>query len=162
MTTAIRDSYAALDSALIGRSGQGVYVGIDKTSLPHRADVIIPRDEFLAAVAAELDVIVINRSDLPEVSLHTAHGRGLLGHTTSAQVADFDYGNQGHTEPVPVGYSPNELIALGIALKENPPVDEAQVDALAKVLADVGPSTEGLARRLVAAGVRAPQAGDDQ
>lgn len=101
---------------------------------------------------AARDAIIIPRADLPEV---------CIGH----EAVDFVYGEKGHTEPIPEGMSADELIALGLELKATPPVDEAQVDALAQHLyaATNDPNdidVPDVARRLVTAGVRAPQAGD--
>lgn len=120
------------------------------------SEVTVDRAEFLAAVATELDVIVIDKTTLPET--HVGDGK-----------VDFIYGEQGHVEPIPQGIDADELIALGLALKAHPPIDEAQVDALARGIQSeaavtgvviLDDTSRNIARRLVAAGVRAPQAGD--
>lgn len=105
----------------------------------------VPRDEFLDAVARELDVIIIDRADLPPVEeqndvLQAGH---IFLHRK----------DQPGRDP---GEQARAWLALAEHLEHNPPVDEAQVDALAKVIRDQGEYLDEsvLARRLVAAGVR--------
>ena len=117
----------------------------------------VDRAEFLDAVARELDVIVIPRSALPEVWVE--NGRAYAGREANELYSSPVDGN--------LNWSGNyalAVLAVHEHIKANPPVDEAQVDALAKVIRDQGEYLDEsvLARRLVAAGVRAPQAGDNQ
>lgn len=106
------------------------------------------------------DAIVIPRDELPEV---TPRSDG-----SALRVIETGHGPLSIADPH-IGadtYRRRALAALAIAehLDQNPPVDEAQVGALAKAIRDQGEYLDEtvLARRLVAAGVRAPQAGDDQ
>ena len=107
------------------------------------------RSEFLAAVAAELDVIVIPRADLPKVTEVADEDEGVsyrteLGHTYTA---GFDH----RAEAI-------RRLAVAEYLDAHPPaplVDEAEVDALAWLLAsDVLLTTNqaysDVARRLLA------------
>lgn len=75
------------------------------------------RADFLTAVAAECGVIVIERAELPEVSLTSngeAWSRGRRGHTAKGSRADA------------LAY-----LALAEYLDAHPPIDEALVDDLA-------------------------------
>jgi len=106
----------------------------------------VDRAEFLAAAAKELDVViaVTDKGSLPRITVRGGE-------------AAFDYGQEGHTEPLPEGISPDEMIALGLHLKAHPPVDEAAASRMADALAiaDIGmDATERmiLARRLLATG----------
>lgn len=100
------------------------------------------------------DAIVIERSELPEVR---EHGGGLT------------------TDPGPHGVTTNYMdaerlrhealryVALAEHLREHPPVDEAQVAALTSLIRgeqntrEVIDAAPWIARRLVQAGVRAPE-----
>ena len=120
----------------------------------------VPRDEFLDAVARELDVIIIDRADLPPVEeqndvLQAGH---IFLHRKDRPGRD-------------PGEQARAWLALAEHLEQNPPIDEAQVGALWNLMAQHHDDArnqvdEGygraLARRLVAAGVRAPEAGDNQ
>ena len=118
--------------------------------------ILTHRAEFLAAIATELDVIVIDRDDLPEVVPHPRLPKTFTvggGEHTTHSAHDAEYARERG-----IGY-----LAIAEHFDKHPPLDEAAVDALVEVC-----MTEGVAdphrtaRRLVAAGVRAPQAGDDQ
>lgn len=140
MTTTIRSKYDN-EEAQIARRRDGVAL-----TLRSAHSVILPRAEFIEAVAAELDVIVIPRADLPEVTVSPADGRiqarGAILHNGSATGGDA------------LGW-----LAINEHLDAHPPVDEADVEALADAIASVGipgnahssPSTV-LARRLLATG----------
>lgn len=100
----------------------------------------VDRAEFLAAVAAELDVIVIPRSDLPEVTTDDTGQPYLYGTPYYGTAADHRADALYH-------------LALAEHLDAHPPVDEAQVDALADLAAQFyGRGPTELARRLVATG----------
>lgn len=114
--------------------------------------VHVPRADFLAAVAAECGVIIVDRAELPETAI-----------AADSQHVDFSYGEMGHVEPIPVGIDADELIALGLALRASraaPPADEAQVEAVSSALEDAthdwdtNQQRDDLARRLVERGVR--------
>lgn len=120
----------------------------------------VDRDDFLRAVADELDVIIIPRSDLPDVT----DRYGLLTAINGTQSDSATTSN----EPDQLRRKALNLLALAEHLEQNPPIDEAAVDALADLIASVGIDTNSsspstvLAERLVRAGVRAPEAGDNQ
>lgn len=107
----------------------------------------VPRADFLAAVEAELGVIVIDRAELPEVA---ADGDGLRAGNVKAvgwQTADD------------ARHDALGLLAISEHLRANPPIDEAQVEAMAAVvgalpatLFDPTTSAPEVARRLIATG----------
>src|SRR5690606_2240131 len=114
----------------------------------------VDRAEFLAAVATELDVIVIPRTNLPEVVL-TERG-GLVAQTDTEIAAGIDPAADWTADDA-------RLQALGwLAIAEhlgpNPPGVEAQAAALARLIAAETNGTHiaatALARRLIRAGVR--------
>lgn len=110
------------------------------------------RTAFLAAVATELDVIVILRTDLPKVT-EDKYGDGLV-------VSGDDFG------PYTPNLNPAELrvaalrqIAIAEHLEQHPPVDQAQVNALATLLDGIDSDLDqgiddapAYARRLLATG----------
>lgn len=102
------------------------------------------RAAFLAAVAAECGVIIIDRDDLPEVTEQNGQHYAGGAHRSFGDAAQ---------------YRQYALGALAIAeyLDANPPVDEADVEALARDLAvaagyESDAVDRNIARRLVAAG----------
>jgi len=111
-------------------------------SLDYEADVILR--EF----------IVIPRTDLPKVT----HQGGIV---TARDLSLTD-----RNDPKRLRDEALDALAIAEHLERHPPVNEAQVDALADALGRVGPvkltdlDRQTLARRLVQAGVRAPEAGD--
>src|SRR5690625_972569 len=108
----------------------------------------VDRAEFLAAVANELDVIVIPRSDLPEVTSTYAGGlraiHGPTGSEATIRVGDSAANIRGLA-----------LCYLAIAEHRENAVDEAQVNALARLVAAETNGTHiaatALARRLIQA-----------
>jgi hypothetical protein len=111
----------------------------------------VPRADFLAAVASELDAIVIERAELPKVEPVGARGR-LSVEGGSLVLVDGDT-----TE------STREIALRWLAgaeyLREHPPVDEAQVRAITTALRAEGNFPEGvdlrpMAESLYRAGVR--------
>lgn len=140
-----------LISALV-RAGVDVLVTLNG----ERTGANVPVPEFLAAVQSELnvrlvpaDAIVIERSELPavevddelEVFFSTGGKYGMRGGSPHAHMQHA-----------------LEHLALAEHLAANPSVDEAQVDALARALADVGGTSwahyTDQARALVVRGVR--------
>ena len=114
----------------------------------------VDRAEFLAAVATELDVIVIPRTNLPEVVL-TERG-GLVAQTDTEIAAGIDPAADWTADDArlqALGW-----LAIAEHLEHNPPGDEAQVNALARLIAAETNGTHiaatALARRLIRAGVR--------
>lgn len=112
----------------------------------------VDRAEFLAAVANELDVVVTPRADLPKIE---DDGSGDVIVIPGDRPASVLPSTPGATE-----YRRRAHIALAIAehLDKNPPIDEAQVNALARLVAAETNGTHiaatALARRLIQAGVR--------
>ncbi|WP_152203602.1 hypothetical protein [Georgenia thermotolerans] len=127
MTTTIRgalvpDSY----STTIDGSRADIRVTFKTPTVPS-ATTILDRDELLAAVAAELGVIIINRADLPEVVINgdevkASSGPGYVATSVGWETAEKLRG---------VAYG---WLAIAEYLDAHPPVDEAQVDALAELL----------------------------
>lgn len=116
--------------------------------------VWINRADFLKAVADELDVIVVERSELPEV---TRDGDEWLASHAKATGTWMD--DKIATADALRGRAA-ECLALAEYLDANPPVDEAQVEAWTRILTDVemdhpdGPTPSTIARRLVEKGIR--------
>lgn len=102
------------------------------------------------------DAIVIERGDLPEVTVER----------TSSGVPYYrlpgDYGFGGTEKPEWYEEHARNYLALAEHLRTNPPVDEAQVEALAALIrakydestASRYPTEDALARHLVARGAR--------
>lgn len=113
----------------------------------YRADAWLPRADFLAAIEAELDVIIIEKADLPEV---------ILDADVSGHVAAGPYAGNPRRDGVDHRVWAMAHLALAEHLAAHLPVDEAQVEALADLLEqeDRGarPLNEDLARRLLATG----------
>jgi len=140
-------------------------VGIETTVPGGRREIIraIPRADFLAAVATECnvrivpaDAIVIERGELPETRVGT-YGEAICQGWTRA----------GHANTETVRSEARALLAIAEHLDAHPPIDEAQVKALARLIADhvdpaslvgsgerVSTTSADLARGLVLAGVR--------
>lgn len=96
------------------------------------------------------DAIVIERGDLPEVFADKS--------VVAGPVAGAPYDNPDLLTRKALGY-----LALAEYLRANPPVDEAQVEALTQIVSEIGgpslgggstPHADTFARRLVARGVR--------
>src|SRR5690625_675761 len=87
----------------------------------------VPRDEILDAVATELDVIVIPRTDLPAVEA-AEHGDGSL-YYVGGQLADTF-----SQTPEKLRHTGRRFLALAEHLEQNPPIDEAAVDALTALI----------------------------
>lgn len=113
----------------------------------------VRRADFLAAVAAECDVIVIDRATLPEVIVdgdmrQLVHAGYVERHNTASPVEEREAALM--------------HLALAEYLDAHPPVDEAQVEALAGLLVqhfsgrvyDANETAAKAARTLVSRGVR--------
>src|SRR5690606_21341085 len=126
-------------------TGNTVTVRASDGLLAGKAEV--DRAEFLAAVRDELDVIIIDRADLPPVeeqndALQAGH---IFLHRKDRPGRD-------------PGEQARAWLALDEYLERHPPIDEAQVNALARLVAaetnDTHIAATALARRLIQAGVR--------
>ena len=116
------------------------------------------------ATAAEImrDFIVIPRSDLPEVTKTDAHDQPARDHYVHHRDTGQAKIMRGKSAEKHRRWAAEHL-ALAEHLEAHPPIDEAAVYALGLVcIAEGVADPHRTARRLVAAGVRAPQAGDDQ
>ena len=133
--------------------GDGALVRIFPSGGPERQRDVY-RADFLAAVESECGVTVIENATLPEVKrLSKEITVGETYRVTGQEFATFSA-----TRAKEVGL---RLLALARHLNAHPPVDEAQVEALATSFAEVAESDGGckdgwdatiIARRLVAAG----------
>lgn len=111
-----------------------------------------PTDDLMAAVAAECDVIVIPRTDLPEVKRASRGDRsfsvGDPNGATTHSAATAEYARERG-----MGY-----LAIAEYLDAHPPVDEAQVERIAGLIngveIDNHDEARRFARRLYANGVR--------
>lgn len=108
----------------------------------------LDRAEFLAAVATELNVLVIPRTDLPKVKRLYGVTYAVGGDESTHSAATAEYARERA-----IGY-----LAVAEYLDAHPPIDQAQVAALATLLRDTGARPNGadtipIARRLVQAGV---------
>lgn len=98
------------------------------------------------------NAIVIERSELPEVRPDSFDVLTVDGERLNPRI-----GNAAHRQIA------LRFLAVSEYLREHPPVDEAQVNALTKALIDAemdhpdGPVPAVVAWRLVQAGVRAPE-----
>jgi len=123
--------------------------------------VTVDRAEFLRAVETELNVIVINRADLPTV-IDSRDEKELLAGPIALHLEGDEFANPDGCRKVAAAY-----LALAEHLEAHPPVDEAQVDALTVAIESAvdrdGVSLQeshprALAHYLVQAGVRPPKA----
>lgn len=105
------------------------------------------RIEFTKAVETELNAIVIDRADLPEVK----HAEGLDYYTDNAGWKRFDESSADYNRRLALHH-----LALAEYLDAHPPVDPAVVRALALDIGelDEAESADGLAHRLAVAGWR--------
>jgi len=132
--------------------GVGVWVTTENPGTNADIAIRVDRAEFLAAVAAELDVIVIPRADLPKV---TGYAKD---HREGREFVTFEDG----LRRVETNDNMRRLALAYLAAEEyaekHPPVDEAEVSTLADLLigADMdgeeGPTPTTVARRLLATG----------
>lgn len=150
MTTAIRDAAGKGRSWIIRDADTHVSItGSTSDGTIDRAS-LVDRAEFLAAVADELDVIVTPKADLPQIE---DDGSGDLRVIPGDRPASVLPSTPGATE-----YRRRALVSLALAEHLENAVDEAQVNALARLVAAETNGTHipatALARRLIQAGVR--------
>ena len=126
--------------------------GGDDLVNPHVADLLRAVSEAFDVKVVPDDAIVIEAKRVPAV-LHRPDGMYEVG-----EVVFDGSATAGHYERRAM-----EHLAIAEHLRANPPVDEAEVQRLTKVLCDVemdhpdGPVPHVIARRLYLAGVRAPE-----
>lgn len=145
----IEPSSSARDSLWIGVRGE-----------TRTAGTSVPRADFLDAIRTELDVIVIQRSELPEVEASGRHAWPI--ETRPPSPYDDAFNSVGATGPncpngKPEWHRGRALAHLALAehLDAHPPVDEAQVEALAGLMKQLDyMRPETYARELVQRGVR--------
>ena len=134
--------------------GDDRYVGVETTDVHDSYGITraVRIPDFLAAVEAECDVIIVRRADLPEVK-------------PGGQDYYYADGNLHEIEP---GDAAEQIratalgwLAIAEYLKAHPPVDEAQVEALTSAIdkarikaqrADIDAQVGDIARTLVADG----------
>lgn len=155
MTTQVRNSLYPSNSVQLERlgtsdSGVGILVSTSKGT----KFVAVSRAEFLAAVAAELDAVIIPREELPEVGTHRTGGLHAGAYSAHA----FDDAETLHRRAL-------AYLAMAKHLEGLSPVEAEQVKALAELIDSTerhhGPvSAEHLAVVLARAGVRV--GGDDK
>ena len=117
-----------------GLMGDVVTVTLTNTDGQYPEGRTIPRADLLAAVATECEVIVIDRADLPEV---TADGCSRLEAYNTHEGVNFGPPTVIERGRVVAGALRGQALArLALAehLDAHPPVDEAQVEALAAVM----------------------------
>lgn len=110
--------------------------------------LVASKDDVVAAVEKELDATVILHSDLPD--LHPEAAKAILLNEHGFSGTADDARQHAYT-----------LLAVANYIEKNPPVDEAQVEALTRLVANAGLSTDDnsaaarrMARALVKQGVR--------
>src|SRR5690625_3561848 len=147
VTTSIRDTAGTGRFWIIRDADTHVSVTVSTSDGTIARASLVARAEFLAAVRDELDVIIIDRADLPPVEeqndvLQAGH---IFLHRKDRPGRD-------------PGEQARAWLALAEHLEHNPPIDEAQVNALARLVAaetnDTHIPATALARRLIQAGVR--------
>lgn len=141
MSTKIKDTYPHYGPhELIGDSGNVIF-GAERVSHGQHLSVTanVPRAEFLAAVAVECGVVIIDRTDLPVVKATEFEAK--------VEVAEGHQGDwkvtPGETPAAAVRKDAVALLALAEYLDANPPVDEAQVEALAALLWEYAQNPSG-------------------
>lgn len=131
------------------------YLGVSSDS--DTLGIHVERADFLAAASSELGVVIIDKADLPEV----VWSEGMERWETIPDERGI-HAERGD-DPDWFEARAQEYQAMAIHLRANPPVDEAQVSALAEIVraatdtpadAYIGAdlTAEGIARRLVATG----------
>lgn len=126
----------------LGNPGE-VYVGMD----PEESGYFIPRADFLAAVAKECAVIVVDRAEWPEVTGDCVNGYKVRRLRVSGQA--YRNGDDARENA-------RNILALAEYLDAHPPVDEAQVEALTADICAIEANGQQfastIARRLVEQG----------
>lgn len=160
MSTEIKDTRCETDWLRIFpvRSGDEPEVSVTaRDSDPGAtAETIVSRADFLAAVATECDVIVIDRATLPEVTEKHVRGGTVLV-LTNGDGTEWSVGSTPAHMAARVDEAYRNLALVEYA-KAHPLVDEAQVETLAEVmravqnLNSIPEVTRDFARRLLATG----------
>lgn len=88
------------------------------------AGINVPRADLLAAISSELGVLIIDKADLPAVAGYNAT-HDMVGVMALSKGSD----------PAALRREAFRYLAYAEHLERNPPVDEAQVDALAATIA---------------------------
>ena len=120
----IRDVTVRTNKHLLWARGQKVYFQVQDGPTVVNADM--SRADFIAAVESELDGIFISRADLPRVRV------GIVGEAISSNGWTRSGAAEARRDAL-------HLLAIAEYLDTHPPIDEAQVEALA---ADYHPSTD--------------------
>lgn len=125
-----------------GRSDDRVHFAIT-TSGPC-VQINVDREALLDAVRSELGVLIIDKADLPEVTITGGGNLTVDGEIYVAHDADF------HRQAA------RASLALAEYLEAHPPVDEQQVEALAGLIetqkVGVTETAKDVARRLLSTG----------
>lgn len=119
------------------------------------AGINVPRADLLAAISSELGVVIIDQADMPIVTERGVPDAVFVGDTPWHRGTGWDV--------AAIRKSALDRLALADYLERNPPVDEAQVSALADIVrtatdtplnAYIGAdlTAEGIARSLIATG----------
>lgn len=121
--------------------------------------VAVNRADFLRAVETECNVLIIDRADLPAVAANEVEHEV---HTDFVTVEEDD-------DPAELRTLGLSYLALAKHLEANPPVDQAQVEAVGRLLNDVLPPDfaspvidDDYLRSLVRAGLRVEQPKEEQ
>lgn len=153
----------------VAAAGRMVYLELNDPIGRAMRNINVDRADFLAAVASELnvrivpaDAIVVERSELPAVFVRS-HGYYMAGRHDLGRMGDLDIEQPGKSAADLTREYAAAVLALAEYLAAHPPVDEAQVTALAAVYrqeeterqnAGDEASWEDIARSLYARGVR--------
>lgn len=157
VTTAHPEMHPGTYLSLDAYTSENVNVGIGPGRIEgmHLAGINVPRADLLAAVSSELGVVIIDKADQPKARLSKL-STGVVEARGFARSLNAD-----STEVRADGYA---LLAIADYIDGHvPPVNEAQVKALAEIVrtatdtpagAYIGAdlTAEGIARRLVATG----------
>lgn len=159
VTTAHPEMHPGTHLSLDAYTSEKVNVGIGPGRIAgmHLEGINVPRADLLAAVSSELGVVIIDKRDLPEVVEQRGYGNDHLI-ADAAVVAENDASD--------LWRKARSFIALALHRDSHPPVDAAQVGALAGLLRTalgVTPETiaagalqlgssDDIARRLIATG----------
>lgn len=149
VTTAHPEMHPGTYLSLGAYMSEKVNVGIGPGRIEgmHLAGINVPRANFLAAVSSELGVVIIDQADMPIVTERGVPDAVFVGDTPWHRGTGWDV--------AAIRKSALDRLALADYLERNPPVDEAQVSALAALMRDaenVRNDVEKQARRLIATG----------
>lgn len=115
------------------------------------AGIHVDRDAFLGAVRSELGVLIIDKADLPEVTVEGNSTLVGVGHGPLRISASARRSTVREMRRISLAY-----LALAEYLEAHPPVDEQQVEALAVLIetqkVGVTETAKDVARRLLSTG----------